>query len=73
MKDIENPFIRDLVFLLKEKNDESKNAAKQDDYEMGKHMAYYDVLSLIYQQAIGFGIDLEDIGMANYDPDRDSL
>lgn len=73
MKEIENGFIRDLVYLLKEKNEECKKLAKQDDYEAGQHMAYYDVLSLIYQQAIAFNIDLDDIGMANYDPDRDAL
>jgi hypothetical protein len=70
MKDIENPFIHDLVFLLREKRDESKKLAKTDDLELGQYMAYSDVLSLIYLQAIAFGIDLEDIGMPN-DPETE--
>lgn len=69
MKKIENPFVRDLVFLLKEKNHESKNIVNPDDFEAGQQIAYRDVLSLIYQQALAFDIDLADIGMDDYDPE----
>lgn len=69
MKEIEKSFVYDLVFLLREKRDESKKDEDLDDLEMGKRLAYSDVLSLIYQQAIAFGIDLNDIGMTDHDPE----
>lgn len=68
MKEIENGFLRDLVMLLLEMKDESKKNTKED-LEMGEYIAYCAVLSLIYQQALVFDISLEDIGLANYNPD----
>jgi hypothetical protein len=45
-------FLSDLVTLHWEKAEEAKDEAKDGgDYEKGKHFGYYEVLSLIQQQA----------------------
>jgi hypothetical protein len=72
-KENEMLLLKDIVFILMEKCNESKRKDSQDLLEMGRHMAYYDVLSLIHQQAIAFGVDLKKIGMENYNPDLESL
>jgi len=60
--------------LLREKTEEAKTAARVGgEYEKGQHFAYYEVLSLICQQAKVFGLGLESIGMGGFDPDRDIL
>lgn len=67
-------FLSDLVVLLREKAAEAKDEARiGSDYEKGRHFAYYEVLSLIQQQSQAFGIKMEDIGMAGFDPDKDIL
>ncbi len=67
-------FLLDLVTLLREKAAEAKEeAAVGGDYNKGRHFAYYEVLSLVYQQAQVFGIDLESIGMGGFDPEQDIL
>lgn len=68
MKEIENGFVRDLVYLLLEQKDESAKNTKED-LEMGQYIGYCHALSIIYYQALAFGISLEDIGLANYNPD----
>jgi hypothetical protein len=42
-------------------------------FENGKHFAFYEVLSLIEQQAVAFGYEKEDVGMKDLDLDRDIL
>lgn len=67
-------FLFDLVSLFREKAAEAKGEAKVGgDYEKGRNFAYYEVLSLIFQQAEVFGVDLESIGMSGFDPDKDVL
>jgi hypothetical protein len=72
-KENEMLLLKDIVFILMEKCNESKRKDSQDLLEMGRHMAYYDVLSLIHQQAVAFGVDLKEIGLKNYNPDLESL
>ena len=67
-------FLFDLVTLLREKAIEAKIAANTGgDYENGRHFAYYEVLSLIQQQAQAFGIEIVNIGMSEFDPEKDVL
>jgi hypothetical protein len=42
-------------------------------YDKGRHFAYYEVISLMVQQADAFGIDLALIGLEGVDPERDLL
>jgi hypothetical protein len=46
-----------------------------DEYEFnaGQAFAYYRVISLMHQQAVGFGLPLEAISMGGIDPDRDLM
>jgi regulator of protease activity HflC (stomatin/prohibitin superfamily) len=70
-------YLRDLVKLLKEEALASKISAKEakggsnSDFESGRLMAYYEVVSLIQQQANAFGIDLADLFIKDIDPDTD--
>jgi len=53
-------FVLDLIPLIKENLEDVKNQ-QDNDYNSGKVFAYYDVLSLIQQQAIAFGIDPKEL------------
>ena len=54
-------------------------AAKADaarfgsEYDKGRQFAFYEVVSLLTQQADAFGIDRTIIGLAGIDPERDIL
>jgi hypothetical protein len=71
--DLEN-FLTDLVTLLRERAADAKDAAVNgDEMQKGRNFGLYEALSLIYQQAIAFGIEPERAGMSNFNPDRDLL
>ena len=55
-------FLLDLIPLIKENMSEVKKEEK-DDYNNGRVFAYFDVLSLIQQQALAFGLDLKELGL----------
>jgi hypothetical protein len=65
--------------LLKEKALEAKQAKdtlsdhETRDYDLGRLMAYHEVISFMQQQAIGFGISLNQIGLEDFDPERKLL
>jgi hypothetical protein len=40
-------------------------------YESGRLMAFNEVISIMQQQADGFGIDLEELNLNDIDPDKD--
>lgn len=39
------------------------------DFYKGRLLAYNEVLSLMINQAVAFGLDLDLIGLKNFDPD----
>lgn len=41
------------------------------EFETGRLMAFNEVVSLMQQQAAGFGIPLTDLRLADIEPDRD--
>jgi len=69
-------YLLDLIVLLKEKALEAKQAKdalsnhEARDYELGRLMAYHEVISLMQQQAVVFGISLNEIGLEDVDPER---
>ncbi len=77
---IEN-YLKDLIFLLKENAlkavVEKKKLAyenlKEYNYSLGYLMAYHEVISLLQQQAMAFGISLESLGLHDIDPEKDLL
>ncbi|MEZ4864117.1 MAG: hypothetical protein R3C14_22575 [Caldilineaceae bacterium] len=70
----EYSFVRDVVLLLRANVAGIKQSASSSfDFEKGRLFAYYEVLSLIQQQAKAFGIDMAEINMQDFNADRDVL
>jgi len=55
-------FLLDLIPLIKENLSVIKKETR-DDYNKGRIYSYFDVLSLIQQQAINFGINLKELDL----------
>lgn len=73
-------YLRDLGNLLKQSALEAKQIADNEErgteghhFESGRLMAYYEVISLMQQQAEGFQIPLEELDLHDVEPDRDLL
>lgn len=72
-------FLRDLSLLLKEDALEAKNRAcssvgtADHAFELGRLTAYYEVVSLMKQQAVAFGVSEESISLSGFDPESDLL
>jgi hypothetical protein len=82
MDETHRHYLRDLGYLIRERAEESAQAAKAArqgpdaalaDFEAGRRLAYYEVVSLMLGQAETFGVSAEDLAMAGFDPDRDLL
>lgn len=43
------------------------------EYDKGRHLALYEAVALLIDQAGAFGIDPKDIGLSDVDPERDLL
>ncbi len=73
-------YLRDLGFLIREAAVEARAQrellhaeGKPDAFETGRAMAYYEVASLLAQQAQVFGLDPSMLAFNGFDPDRDLL
>ena len=71
-------YLRDLGYLVREAAEKAKadaaSATEEDRaFQNGRSMAYYEVASLMQQQAEAFGISLHDLALDGFDPDRDLL
>jgi hypothetical protein len=69
-------YLRGLGTLLKRDALEAKLKCstvdpKDQDFSKGRLLAYNEVLSLMINQAIAFGIDLNVIGLEGFDPDQE--
>lgn len=80
MNDISLDFLHDLAMLLKEKAMLSKEAlvSTQHDsaeyqFELGRLTCYSEVLSLIQQQSIAFGLTLDQVALSDINPETDLL
>lgn len=67
--------LHDVAVELLEKAREAKReaGASGSDYDKGRHLALYEAVSLINQQATAFGLPLERIGLGGLDVDRELL
>ena len=67
--------LRDITSELLSKAKAAKLEATQsdEDFDRGYKIAFYDVLSLLIQQADAFGVPLKDIGLSDFDPDIELL
>lgn len=72
-------YLYDLGFLIKEYALDAKKrfveskGTEKEMYEAGERMAFYSVVTLMQQQAEGFGIPLSDLRLDDINPDRDLL
>lgn len=67
-------YLYDLGTLLKEKAKEAKQAASHEDaFSRGRLLAFYEVISLMEQQADAFQLDLELLGLEGMDAEQDLL
>lgn len=78
MKDDKNVhalYLRDTGGTIKQRALEARRdgAAKGGSYADGRLIAYYEVVSLLRNQAETFGISLEELQLDDIDPDRDLL
>jgi hypothetical protein len=69
-------YLRDLGHLIREAGEQAKNDSDQASesnrlFQQGRLMAYYEVLSLMQQQAEAFQLPLRDLALDGLDPDRD--
>ena len=55
-------YLRDLVFLIKERHAELKSELNSDDFKAGVEFGYYAVLELIENQTTAFMIEPSDFG-----------
>jgi len=78
MTDTHANYLRDLGQLVRERGERAKkeatSAAPEDKiFQQGRLMAYYEVLSLMQQQAEAFDLALNDLGLSGLDPDSDLI
>jgi hypothetical protein len=72
-------YLRDLGYLLREAAEAAGrdvgSATEEGDrvFQQGRRMAYYEVLSLMHQQALAFDLPLQDLALEGLDPERDLI
>lgn len=77
-------YLRDLGYLLKEAALESKQSFSElkqsessnevnESFASGRALAYYEVISLMKQQAKAFSIEHSKLALSDLDPDKDLL
>ena len=72
-------YLRDLGSLICDKAREAKllkeKSAGTEDFEfnLGRLMAFHEVVSLMKQQAEAFGLPLDELSLAELSPERDLL
>jgi hypothetical protein len=67
--------VSDVVQELIEKTRSARDEASRSNsgYDSGRHFAFYEVLSLLAQQAQAFGVDRSAIGLDKLDLENDLL
>ena len=68
-------YLRDLGAVLKERALEARKQRDtgRTDFQSGRLIAYYEVLSTMRNQAEAFDLSTEDLNLHDLDPDRDLL
>jgi hypothetical protein len=78
MSDVYRNYLLDLGRYIRDagataKTDMESASDKDRQFQQGRHMAYYEVLSLMQQQALAFNLPLRDLSLDGFDADRDLL
>ena len=72
-------YLSDLGYLLRERALEAKQQARtargkaEEVFELGRLTAYYEVISLLINQALAFQMPVDDLHLEGLNPDRDLL
>jgi len=68
-------YLRDLGYELRQRALETHGpqAEPPSEFDRGERFAYYEVLSLMQEQAAAFNIPLADLALDGFDADRDLL
>lgn len=79
-------YLRDLGYLLRERAEEATRKARsirkrravpdrtvEDAFAEGLAQGYYEVISLMHDQAETFGIPLADLAFGDLNPERDLI
>ena len=72
-------YLRDLGYLIREAAEESKHrvatakTTEEKEFHLGRKFGYMEVVSLMQQQADGFGIPYSELCLDDLDPERDLL
>ena len=60
-------YLRDLVYLIKERHAELKSELNKDDFKAGEEFGYYAILELIENQSSAFMIEPDDFGLNDFE------
>lgn len=68
-------FLQDFCKIMQSKVLEVKNEClkNNDDYNKGRLIVYYDLITTLQQQADAFGIDRNEINISDINPDKELL
>jgi hypothetical protein len=76
MSDTHKNYLLDFGRLVRDagagaKSDVDSASDEDRQFQQGRRMAYYEVLSLMEQQATAFNLPLRDLALDGFDADRD--
>lgn len=72
-------YLTDLGTLLKQEALDARTQASGESgqpghqFALGRLTAYYEVLTLMKQQAAAFGLELAEVSLQGFDPERELL
>jgi len=60
-------YLRDLIYLIKEREAELKSDKNKSEFNNGIECGYSEIISLIENQAFAFNLDLKTIGFEDFE------
>jgi len=71
MENVERRFIQHFVAVLKEQMEGlSPMSEAPNEFEAGKSLAYHEVADLVVECSRVFNVNLNDIGIEDFNPDK---
>lgn len=67
------PIVKERALEAKADKMKASEDGSNHDYAAGRLMAFNEIVSILQQQADGFGIPLEELRLDGVDPDRDLI
>ena len=60
-------YLRDLIYIIKERKSELKSDKNKSDFDSGIEYGYLEIISIIENQALSFNLDFKAIGFEDYE------